>query len=234
MRDQELIDQFADLVLGADDPQRLGRQTLEVVLAMTRGRSAAILRPEKTRLSLVASLGVDQSALDAAQAVWRHCRRQLERGEAVYVPERAALKRLAGPPASEVSSLAVVPVRENGGSVAALLYVDSATPRFGDDGAVERLAKFDRIVGKALGVGADIATFAPRASADGAPATAPQRGSREELLVALRGHEWNIARAARVLGVTRRTIYLRLARFNIPREKVRKGEAGLRVRPVPA
>ena len=45
---------------------------------------------------------------------------------------------------------------------------------------------------------------------------------REELVATLRLHEWNIARVARVKGVTRKTIYDWLARYDIPREHVPK------------
>ncbi len=45
---------------------------------------------------------------------------------------------------------------------------------------------------------------------------------REELIATLRLHEWNIARVARVKGVTRKTIYEWLTRYNIPRERVPK------------
>lgn len=231
MRETDLIDQFADLVVGADDPRRLARQTLDVVLAVSRGRSAAILLPEKNRLSLFASIAVDQGALDAAEAIWRACRGELQRGEAFYAPQRAADKRLASLPGlGAVASVAVVPVLDDG-SVAALLYVDSEAARFLDDGGLERLGKFSRIVAKAVGVAA--ADITSRLAAEPAPQAAAKRGSREELLGALRSHEWNIARAARVLGVTRRTIYLRLARFGIPRERIRKGDLR-RLRPRPA
>jgi transcriptional regulator of acetoin/glycerol metabolism len=46
---------------------------------------------------------------------------------------------------------------------------------------------------------------------------------REKLLLLLNRNEWNIARVARLMGVTRRTVYLRLQRYNIPRERVPKG-----------
>lgn len=36
----------------------------------------------------------------------------------------------------------------------------------------------------------------------------------------LEGHEWNVARVARILGVTRVTVYERMRRFGIPRKKV--------------
>ena len=45
---------------------------------------------------------------------------------------------------------------------------------------------------------------------------------REELITTLRLHEWNIARVARVKGVTRKTIYDWLDRYQIQREHVEK------------
>ena len=45
---------------------------------------------------------------------------------------------------------------------------------------------------------------------------------RQRLLSALERHEWNIARVARLIGVTRRTIYLRLKRYKIDRRRVPK------------
>jgi len=45
---------------------------------------------------------------------------------------------------------------------------------------------------------------------------------RKHLMVALEHNEWNIARVARVLGVTRRTIYLRVRRLGIERKHVSK------------
>jgi len=45
---------------------------------------------------------------------------------------------------------------------------------------------------------------------------------REELIATLQLHEWNLARVARVRGVSRKTIYDWLAKYNIPRDKVRK------------
>jgi hypothetical protein len=45
---------------------------------------------------------------------------------------------------------------------------------------------------------------------------------REELVATLRLHEWNLARVARVKGVTRKTIYDWMKRYGIPREHVRR------------
>jgi len=54
----------------------------------------------------------------------------------------------------------------------------------------------------------------------------PERAKREITLASLRQHEWNISRVARELGLTRRTIYLRLARWGIDRERVPKSARG--------
>src|SRR5437016_6253274 len=45
---------------------------------------------------------------------------------------------------------------------------------------------------------------------------------RQRLMAALERHEWDIARVARLIGVTRRTIYLRLKRYKIHRQRVPK------------
>jgi DNA-binding NtrC family response regulator len=42
---------------------------------------------------------------------------------------------------------------------------------------------------------------------------------RQKLLLLLDRHDWNIARVARLMGITRRTVYLRLRRYGIPRER---------------
>ena len=86
----------------------------------------------------------------------------------------------------------------------------------------ERLVKFARIIAKAV-----TQTAAPKASRAEAWETYLERTpvedmEREKLLLLLNRNEWNIARVARLMGVTRRTIYLRLQRHNIPRERVPK------------
>jgi len=106
----------------------------------------------------------------------------------------------------------------------ALLYVDSHEPHFCDAHDIERLSKFSRIVAKSVHD-----TASPRsggATADSWEAylerTPVEDMEREKLLLLLNRNEWNIARVARMMGVTRRTVYLRLQRYNIPRERVPK------------
>lgn len=55
-----------------------------------------------------------------------------------------------------------------------------------------------------------------------------REAARDELITLLESQEWNVARVARVLGVTRMTIYNRLRRHAIPRLKVPKGQKARR------
>ena len=106
----------------------------------------------------------------------------------------------------------------------AVLYVDSLDPHFCTAQDLERLAKFSRIIAKAVGdnAGAAVERAPSRAEAweSYLERTPVEDMEREKLLLLLNRNEWNIARVARLMGVTRRTIYLRLQRYNIPRERV--------------
>jgi hypothetical protein len=220
----DLIDQFADLVVGADDPRRLAERTLEVVMSLTNGRSGAVFATEGERLALFASKGIDQHVLDSVEAVWGRHRAILQKGETFYVPERDGDRRLpkkldrGGP-----SSFAVVPAQGQDG-LAALLYVDSVDPHFCAPHDLERMGKFSRIVAKAVGQQAPSVERTSRAEAweTYLERTPVEDMEREKLLLLLNRNEWNIARVSRLMGVTRRTIYLRLQRYNIPRERVPK------------
>jgi DNA-binding NtrC family response regulator len=105
--------------------------------------------------------------------------------------------------------------------------VDSLDPHFCAAHDLERLTKFSRIVAKAVtdttptrdGGGGRTHAEAWETYLERTPV---EDMEREKLLLLLNRNEWNIARVARLMGVTRRTIYLRLQRYNIPRERVPK------------
>ncbi len=220
-RRTDLIDQFADLVIGADDPRRLGERTIDVILSLVEGRCGAVFTLDGDRLLLFASRGVDQHALDAAQIVWSSRADSLRQGEAFYAPEPGALAGLKAQARQGPASLTVVPVLQDG-ILVALLYIDAAEPHFLNNADRERLSKFARIIAKAV-----TQTAGPKPSRAEAWETYLERTpvedmEREKLLLLLNRNEWNIARVARLMGVTRRTIYLRLQRHNIPRERVPK------------
>jgi transcriptional regulator with GAF, ATPase, and Fis domain len=219
----DLIDQFADLVVGADDPRRLAERTLEVVMSLSNGRSGAVFTHQDGKVTLFASRGIDQHVLDAIQTVWSRFRESFVAGEVFYAADLATDRRLKASERGGAASLAVVPVFE-GDELVALLYVDSLDPHFCTAQDLERMSKFSRILAKAVG---DTGTPEPRGGRSEAWETYLERTpvedmEREKLLLLLNRNEWNIARVSRLMGVTRRTIYLRLQRYNIPRERVPK------------
>jgi len=223
-RRADLIDQFTELVVGADDPRRLAERTIEVVMSLVNGRSGAVFVCSDDHVTLFASRGIDQAVLDTVPAVWETHRDTLKEGESVYVPDRLSERGLPEPEGPRPpASFAVVPVFDDE-TLVAVLYVDSLEPHFCDSHDLERLAKFSRIIAKAVNENA--APSGGRGSGEDWEAylerTPVEDMEREKLLLLLNRNEWNIARVARLMGVTRRTIYLRLQRYNIPRERVPK------------
>jgi len=221
----DLIDQFADLVVGADDPRRLAERTLEVVMSLTNGRSGAVFAHEEGRIVLFASRGIDQHVLDAANSVWSGQRETLQSGQTFYVPDVNSERRVPKTEGAGPVSFVMVPVAGDDG-LSAVLYVDSLDPHFCTAQDLERLAKFSRIIAKAVSdtAGSALEREPSRTEAweSYLERTPVEDMEREKLLLLLNRNEWNIARVARLMGVTRRTIYLRLQRYNIPRERVPK------------
>jgi len=221
----DLIDQFTELVVGADDPRRLAERTLEVVMSLLNGRAGAVFTCGGEEITLFASRGIDQAVLDMVPVAWAAQKEALRRGETFYVPDRGSDRRLPAVLAERPgpASFVISPVLEDE-SLLALLYVDSQEPHFCDTHDLERLSKFSRIVAKSV---QDTASPRPMGgTADSWEAylerTPVEDMEREKLLLLLNRNEWNIARVARMMGVTRRTVYLRLQRYNIPRERVPK------------
>jgi transcriptional regulator with GAF, ATPase, and Fis domain len=223
-RRADLIDHFTELVLGAGEPRRLAERTLEVIMSLTNGRSGAVFAREGENLNLFASRAIDQHVLNGSQAVWTGHADALHRGETFYVSDWATERRIP-PPVGRggPASFAVVPTFE-GEELIALLYVDSLDPHFCEEHDLARLQKFSRIIAKAVRESSTEATQAAASDVWEAylERTPVEDMEREKLLLLLNRNEWNIARVARLMGVTRRTVYLRLQRYNIPRERVPK------------
>jgi len=232
----DLIDQFAELVFAGDDPRHLAERTIEVVMSLVNGRSGAVFTRDGERVALFASRGIDQHVLDAIQMIWSRFRESLEKDETFYTPDYENDRRLDKLPGSGLppASMAVVPVFQEE-AFAALLYVDSFDPHFCTAHDLERMGKFSKIIAKAVSQTEEVGSRSS-ARSQGWEAylerTPVEDMEREKLLLLLNRNEWNIARVARLMGVTRRTIYLRLQRYNVPREKVPKTR--LRLRPAPS
>jgi transcriptional regulator with GAF, ATPase, and Fis domain len=218
----DLIDQFTELVVGADDPRRLAERTLEVVMSLLNGRAGAVFTCDPQPV-LFASRGIDQSVLDTVPVVWKSQEAAFKRGETFYVADRSTERRLPhGNDRLGPAAFAIAPVFQDE-ALLALLYVDSHEPHFCDTHDLERLNKFSRIIAKSVTETAPRRGSGPDAWETYLERTPVEDMEREKLLLLLNRNEWNIARVARLMGVTRRTVYLRLQRYNIPRERVPKG-----------
>ncbi len=217
----QLIDQFTDIVLGSHRSRQLAERTLEVVLAMTRGRASAIFRPHPgdDTVTLFASRGIDQTVLDTMATIWKSQRTSFENKQPYQEPDRRA-KRHDDSAEPGPASVVVVPVFEDDALVA-LLYVDSEGPGLGNSLELERLGRFARLIARAVRP-ADKDADNREVWQEYLERTPVEDMEREKMLLLLERNEWNIARVSRLMGVTRRTLYLRLARYQIPRQKVRK------------
>jgi hypothetical protein len=159
---------------------------------------------------------IEPGVLAGLQAVWRGGESLVHDGF-VSLPGSGAKRRTAG---RRGAALAVFPVFD-GDRLAALLYLE------GQEIAASPPVDLQRL----LALARELVRGAPReperpAAGDGWEAyleRTPIRDiERRKLSLLLDRNEWNISRVARILGVTRRTVYLRLQRYRIPRQHVSK------------
>jgi hypothetical protein len=178
-------------------------------VSLNKARGAAVFALEGERLTLFAGRGFDVQALSAVQTAWTDHRPKLQNGQILRDADARA-------------SYVIAPLTE-GDSVVALLYLDvpAGTPWTSLD--TSSLTAFGVAIAHAV-IAAASAPAQPSPVQAYLSQTSDEEIARERLLLLLVQNEWNISRVARLMGVTRRTIYLRLQRHNIVREKVRKTE----------
>jgi len=188
----------------ASDSEGLARRTLDAALTFSGGWAAALFQREHDSMLLFASVGVEQSGLEAVNAAWSSQRERLLAGEAVLT-------------ASPEAARAVVPMAE-GQELVGLLYVEGATPFQPQQAPV--LAQLARIASMAFVMAPPEPSASVVEPVDSYLARTPPEDVGRQQLVALLAHNaWNIAKVARVLEVTRATVYNRLARFGIQRQR---------------
>jgi hypothetical protein len=225
-----LLDHFASLVGGKNEPARFAERTLEMVTVLTGGRAAAAFKIEEGQPRLFASRGVDHDALETIALAWNRCRESLERHETVYVPDRQTDCRIPDEARGKVpTSFAVFPIESTARALLGLLYVDSRVAHFLDSSDLAELPKLGRILALPLAAGNGHAPLAAGMQAAPAVASATANTEKDRLVGLLNANQWNILRVAKMIGVTRRTIYLRMQRWGIERKKPKKT-----LKPIPA
>ena len=180
-------------ILVADDPRRSADRILTRLIQIHQARGGAILRPRQEQADIWLSAGLSLAAVAELPVRWADHREDLAAGRPVVEPGFALLPAMLGE------------------EMVAALYL--AQP--------EGLAAGDaRLFGAAIAQAVRAAEASPGARR--VPETSPTEEAKLHMLSLLERHEWNIAEVARLLGVTRRTVYMRLRSFGIERKRVPK------------
>jgi hypothetical protein len=192
---------------GPSDDMSLADRTLEAVAEFSNARCAALFLREQERMRLFASRDADASVFETVAESWLNSRAALVKGELIIKHDATG-------------SRAIVPILADE-RLTGLLYVKTDELRFSDDRDLKALVNFARIAAMALFAPPEIPI--PQAAVElYLERTASDDVARQQLLVLLEKHEWNIAQVARLMGVTRATIYNRLAKLGIKRRHVPK------------
>ena len=178
--------------LVADDPRISAGKLLDHIAARCKAKGAAAVTVDSGELASFAG-EVPLSRLAALESLWKVEAKNL----------RAGLAVTAG-------SYRLLPLMD-GQELTGLLFIEGNT-------GVEK--KNPAVVALAAALKAARARPAPHDA--GEEVVVGRETERQRLVAALELHEWNIARVARLIGVTRRTIYLRLRKHKIDRLRVPK------------
>lgn len=179
-------------ILVSDEPRQSADRILTRLIQIHQARGGAILRPRLGQVEIWMSTGLSLAAVAELPVRWSDHAATLARGEAVLEP-----------------GFGLYPAMLDGEMVAALY-----------------LAQPEGLSAAAAAVFTTAIAHAVVAS-DGGEAKRESRSSpaeegRLQLLSLLNETDWNIAQVARRLGVTRRTVYMRLRNFGIERRRVPK------------
>ena len=187
------MDQTLSLLV-ADDPRGQALRLLDHVASRCRAKAVAVVTVAADDLGSFAG-EVPLSRLTALQTLWKSEAKGLRAGRRVVRDGYRVLPLMDGP------------------GLTGLLFIE---------GAVGVELTNPAVI--ALTAALKAARARPLSNDDVFEAGALSGGEieRRRLLAALERHEWNIARVARLMGVTRRTVYLRLKRYKIDRRRVPK------------
>lgn len=187
------LPELAALLVGPD-PRLAADRTLGFLIARSRARGGAVLQFREGEPVPFTTRDLSAARLGDIAALWRTHHQPLVAGKSVRTPNGV-----------------LAPLREEGTLIGAL-YLEEVND-FEEDGVSASLLTLTKAVASRDHV-ETLATYLPAVPAD--------EILREQMVTALDRNEWNISKVARVLGVARRTVYLRLERYGIPRKRVPK------------
>lgn len=180
-------------LLVSDEPRRSADRILTRLVQIHQARGGAILRQRQGQVEIWMSVGLNLTAVSALPVRWADHAAELTSGRAVIEQGFGLFPAMRGD------------------EMVAALYLAQPEGLSAADAAM-----FGTAIAHAV-LAADLDE--PRAPVQ---ATSPAEQGRLQMLTLLEGNDWNIAEVARRLGVTRRTVYMRLRSFGIERRRVPK------------
>jgi hypothetical protein len=187
-------------MLVQQDPKRSAEGALSLLLGHVRASSAAVFQVRQRELVLFVSRGIDQGDLDRARQAW------------------ARNQKRSASPDPKTDGLALFPLRE-GDAVVGALYIGSTHRVSVGQETLDvivpiLLAALRAAVNPAVTVQSPVDAYLESTSAEDV--------EREQLRLLLFRNEWNIARVARQLGISRVTVYHRLNKYGLSRQRPQK------------
>jgi hypothetical protein len=180
-------------LLVSEDPRRSADRILTRLVQIHQARGGAILRPREDQVEVWLSAGLTLANLSELPVRWADHKSALATGKPVLETAFALLPCL------------------NGSDMVAALYL--AQP---EGLAVAEARVFGTAIAQAV-LASDAAPAPLRL-----PEVSPSEEAKLQLLSLLERNDWNLAKVSRLMGVTRRTVYLRLRAFGIERRHVPK------------
>jgi predicted DNA-binding protein (UPF0251 family) len=193
-----LLDIAADLV--SIEPASQATRLLGRLMEHTRATAGAVLVPSDQDLRVFVSR---QASLE-----------RLSQGRSAVASQRLLLQR--GEPVS-AEGITLLPLTRDSGLVGVVLLEGGTSSMEGTDLILTAIVAAVMVAMAPRPLGGDLDQFVGIRS---------DEVERHRLIELLKRNEWNLARVARVLGVTRRTVYMRLKRYDIARQKVPKTVKG--------
>lgn len=176
--------------LVADDPRRSADRLLSRLCDVVGAGGGALLVPDGASARVFLSYRLSLAGLGSLPIRFQDHRNRLAKGDAVTAP-----------------GFSLAPVVAEDGSILGWVYLETTK-------ALDAREAKPFLLGVAKALGAAEVTSGQDLTVNRADA------NRANILKILEENDWNIARVSRELGVTRRTLYMRLAAFGIERKKV--------------
>lgn len=189
------LNEIASALVSTDPVDQVGR-VLSRLLEHAKASGGAVVVPGQDSPRVLVARNVALPNLEGLPTLWERHEKSLRAG------------RLAGRDGQRVLPLL------DGTDLVGAIYLEGLAVD------PQRIKGFQDVLARAVLAATD--PEALRAFGADLLGVGVERSKREITLASLRQHEWNISRVARELGLTRRTIYLRLTRWGIVRERVPK------------